>query len=76
MKYDVKQFSMNYAKKYQKNIKEKICYLEKAISDIEESSSETFDMNKKRELKSELSELCDNKFKGAQIRSRAQWIEK
>ena len=33
-------------------------------------------MTKKKKLEQELSELCDNKSKGAQIRSRAQWIEK
>ena len=75
LKYDVKLFSVNYAKQYQKNIKDKILYLEKEITNMEEASSEHFNMNRKRELENELSELCDSKFKGAQIRSRAQWIE-
>ena len=66
---------MNFAKKFQKNIKQKILYLEKEITNIEESPSEDIDMLRKRDLEKELSDLCDDKFKGAQIRSRARWIE-
>ena len=76
LKYGVKQFSLKFAKQFQKNIKQKILYLEEAISNIEDSSSENINMTKKKELEHELSELCDIKFKGAQIRSRAQWTEK
>ena len=32
-------------------------------------------MNKKRKLESELKELINKKAKGAQIRSRAKWID-
>lgn len=32
-------------------------------------------MNRKRELETELSELINKKAKGAPIRSRANWIE-
>ena len=76
LKYDVKQFSLKFAKQFQKNIKQKILYLEEAISNIEDSFSENINMTKKKELEHGLPKLCDNKFKGAQIRSRAQWIEK
>ena len=31
-------------------------------------------MIRKRELENELCVLCDNKYKGAQIRSKAKWI--
>ena len=33
------------------------------------------DMNKKQKLESELKELINKKAKGAQIRSRAKWID-
>ena len=76
MKYNVKQFSLNFAKKFQKNIKQKMLYLEQEITNIEESPSENIDMLRKRDLEKELSDLCDEKFKGVHIRSRARWIEK
>ena len=75
LKYNVKTFSLQFAKNFQKCIKQKICTLEKEITDIEDSPSDTIDMVKKKELEKQLSELCNDKFKGAQIRSRAKWIE-
>ena len=44
-KHRVKDFSISYAKTYNRNIKKRIQYIEKSISDIEESPSSEFDMN-------------------------------
>ena len=62
-------------KNYQKCIKQNIFTLEKEITDIEDSPSDTIDMVKKKDIEKELSALCNDKFRGAQIRSRAKWIE-
>ena len=47
----LKLFSLQFAKNYQKCIKQKIFTLEKEITDIEDSPSDTIDMVKKKELK-------------------------
>lgn len=39
------------------------------------SNINIIDTNKKRQLEKELKELIDKKAKGAQIRSRAKWID-
>ena len=69
LKSKVKDFSIKH---YQNNIKAKICSIEKEINDIEESNSQTFDMNRKRQLRLQLNTLCDDKCKGAQVRSRVK----
>ena len=51
LKYDVKQFSLKFAKQFQKNIKKKILYLEEAISNIEDSFSGDIDMTKKKKTR-------------------------
>ena len=73
-KYKVKQFSMGFAKRYHSNMRKKITEKENEICIIEDSPSENIDMIRKRELENELCILCDNKYKGAQIRSKAKWI--
>ena len=73
-KSQVKDFSVKYSKQRQTNFKNTIRSIEKQIEDINDSSSECFDMNRKRELEDRLSELYDQKCKGAQIRSRSKWI--
>ena len=40
----------------------------------EDSYSENIDMIRKRELENELCTLCDNEYKGVQIRLKAKWI--
>ena len=74
LKYKVKQFSMGFAKRYHSNMRKKITEIENEICSIEDSPSENIDMIRKRELENELCILCDNKYKGAQIRSKAKWI--
>ena len=74
LKTKIKDFSISFAKYYHKDINKKILGLEKQISDIENSSSLDINMNRKRELKNLLNELIDTKSKGAQIRSRANWV--
>ena len=51
LKYDVKQFSLKFAKQFQKNIKQKILYLGEAISNIEDSFSGDIDMTKKKKTR-------------------------
>ena len=74
-KIKVKDFSINFAKYYQNSMKAKICRIENEINDIEESESQTFDMNRKRQLELQLNALYDEKCKGAQERSRAKWVK-
>jgi hypothetical protein len=69
----MKNYSQQYSKIVSKSCKRQIKYLENEISTIEKSD---IDMNKKRKLESELKELIDKKAKGAQIRSRANWIDR
>ena len=74
LKTKIKDFSISFAKYFHKDINKKILGLEKQISDIENSSSLDINMNKKRELENQLNELIDTKSKGAQICSRANWV--
>ena len=74
LKIKIKDFSISFAKYYHKDINKKIWGLEKQISDIENSSSLDINMNRKRELENQLNEIIDTKSKGAQIRSRANWV--
>ena len=69
-KSQVKDFSVKYSKQRQTNFKNTIRSIEKQI-EINDSTSECFDMNRKRELEDRLSELYDKKRKGAQNRSRS-----
>ena len=73
-KSQVNDFSVKYSKQRQTNLKNTIRSIQKQIEEINDSSSECFDMNRKRELEDRLSELYDKKCKGAQIRSRSKWI--
>ena len=73
LKIKMKNYSQQYSKIVSKSCKRQINYLENEISIIEKSDN---DMNKKRKLESELKELIDKKAKGAQIRSRANWIDR
>ena len=59
---------------YHKDINKKIWGLEKQIFDIENSSSIDINMNRKRELENQLNEIIYTKSRGAQIRSRANWV--
>ena len=73
-KNQVKDFSVKYSKQKQNSFKKTILSLEKEIEDINDSPSECFNMNRKRELEDRLSTLYDQKCKGAQVRSRSKWI--
>ena len=75
LKTKIKNYSVCYSKSVNKTYKCKIKQLENDICEIEKSNSEKINMNKKRKLESELKELINKKAKGAQIRSRAKWID-
>ena len=75
LKHAIKSFCVNFSKRLSRSVKEKIKRIEQEIQDIENKDSLLIDMNRKRYLENELSELIDKKTFGAQIRSRANWIE-
>lgn len=75
LKRRIKTFCINFSKKLSKSYKSKISSIQKEINIIENLPYENINMNRKRELETELSELINKKAKGAQIRSRANWIE-
>ena len=75
LKHAIKSFCVNFSKRLSRSVKEKIKRIEQEIQDIENMDSLLIDMNRKRDLENELSELIDKKTFGAQIRSRANWIE-
>ena len=74
LKYEVKNFSISFSINSQKKIKDQIRNIEKEISNMETLPYSMIDMNKKRDLESQLNILYDKKATGAQIRSRAKWI--
>ena len=73
-KYKVKDFSIAFSKHNQNNIRHKIQIIEREISKIDESCSVDFNLRRKKELENELNDIYNLKSKGAQIRSRAKWI--
>ena len=75
VKSSIKTFCMNFSAKLNKTIKSKILDIENEISQMENVLHTDTNMNRKRHLECELNRLIDNKAKGAQIRSRANWIE-
>ena len=48
--------------------------MKKKISQIDDSNADNFDTKRKNFLENELDELYNSKAKGAQIRSKAKWI--
>ena len=75
LKQEVKIKSIHYSIKRQKTDKEKILKIEKEIAEIENMPHYLINMNRKRYLESQLSNLYDIKTKGTQIRSRAKWVQ-
>ena len=76
IKIHIRDLSINFCKQKGKSIRDKILTIEKEIEEIESGDYALIDIKKKRELESELDELYTYKAKGAQIRSRATWIDK
>ena len=75
LKRNIKEYSMDYAKLRQKSIRQNIKSIEKELDDLETGPSEKFDYAKIKLLETKLDSLYDHKIKGAQIRSKAKWIE-
>ena len=50
--------------------------IENELSNIENSQYQNIDMNRKRQLEAELSDMYDSKCKGAFIRSRSHWVKR
>ena len=75
LKHKVKQFSIHFSIRAQNKFKNRISVIEKEINEIESLPHHQIDMNKKRDLESQLNDLYNKKAKGAQIRSRAKWVD-
>ena len=75
MKTKVKDFSIDFSRNFQHSLKKKINMIENELSNIENSKYLNIDMNRKRQLEAELSDMYDSKCKGAFIRSRSHWIK-
>lgn len=73
-KVKIRDFSINYAKQSKNNIKLRIKLTEDKIEEIENLPSALINMNEKRTLEKELDDMYNQIAKGAQIRSKAQWI--
>ena len=73
-KSQVKEFSICFSTKNKKEWKHKIQNIEKEISKIDESNADNFNIKRKQYLENQLDELYNVKTKGAQIRSKAKWI--
>lgn len=74
LKDEVKKFSIIFSVKQSNRFKKKIFNIEKEIEYIESLPYNEIDMIRKRNLETQLNEFYDKKSKGAQIRSRAKWI--
>lgn len=74
LKQEVKRFSIHYSIKSHKSYKDQIKNIENEIIEIESLPYLEINLNKKRTLERQLSDLYDRRAKGAQIRSRAKWI--
>ena len=56
-------------------MREKITLIEKEMENMENSQCNNINNRKLKALYTNLNELYDKKIKGAQIRSKAKWIE-
>lgn len=73
-KIKVRDYSINYARQSKNNVKHRLKLIEERIDDIENLPSGDIDMNEKRKLEKELDYMYNEIAKGAQIRSKAKWI--
>ena len=74
IKSEVKHLTISYCKNRSRNFKQKITDIEKEIEEIENKEHWEINMLRKTELETQLDELYKNMTKGAQIRSKAKWI--
>ena len=75
MKTKVKDFSIDFSRNLQHSLKKKINMIETQLSKIDNSHYQNIDMNRKRQLEAELTDMYDSKCKGAFIRSRSHWVK-
>ena len=78
IKYEIRQFSISFAKDKRKNIAKREAELEKNLKLMEETNDENYTKEgwtQYEEIKSELNDIRDQKVKGHIIRSRTQWFE-
>ena len=75
IKHHIKKISIKFCTQKNKSLKSRIQNIEKDIERIENSHYTQINMIKKKDLEDELDKLYEYKSKGAQIRSRAKWID-
>ena len=78
IKYEIRQFSICFAKDKRKNMAIREAQLEKNLKVMEETNDENYTeegWTQYEGIKSELNEISDQKVKGHIIRSRTQWFE-
>ena len=75
IKLKIKNLSINYCKEKSKTTKQKIASIENELEQIENQHHLKINMIYKKELENELDKLYENKAKGAQVRSRAKWLD-
>ena len=73
-KRKVKDFSIYFARNTKKKTGLLIRQIENEISTLEDDPNIECNMNRKRLLEAQLDTLCNEKAKGAQIRSRYKWV--
>ena len=73
-KRNVKDFSIYFARNTKKETGILIRQIENEISTLENDQNTECNMNRKRLLEAKLDTLCNEKAKGAQIRSRYKWV--
>ena len=59
MKTKVKYFSLDFSRNFQYPLKKKINMIDNELSNIENSHYQNIDMNRKRQLEAELSDMYD-----------------
>jgi hypothetical protein len=76
LKTSIKTHCINFSKRIRRSYNQKIKKIETELNEIEMLHPNKIDMNRKRYLETSLTNLMNEKSKGAQIRSRANWVEK
>ena len=76
LKQEIRTISISYSKSLLESFKQTINEIERKIQDKEDKPANEIDMNEKKILENELSQLYDKKSKGAKIRSRVNKVDR
>lgn len=75
IKFKIKTISIEYCKNRSKNFKKRIHEIENEIEQMENKHFTEINMIRKKDLENQVDNLYEIKAKGAQIRSRARWLD-